>query len=1131
MDHAKKRKMDDNRVASLDSSDPDLALTRNKSRRMLEGSYWAEHRSPSFNTVDRTRQPEHLTAANPLSYNGHCCSTPRRYSYDVFLSFRGEDTRHGFTGHLRHALRQKGVHVFFDDASLRKGDEISPALERAIEESRVSLVVLSENYAGSAWCLNELVKIMECRRRDEKKVTAPVFYHVEASDVRHQRGPFGAAFEKLECRFRENVALVMKWRKAMEGAANLVGWALPKNECESTLSRLIVKIVLSKLGHKSLHVADFPVRLQPHVDLVNSKLAWNRVVGLRGIGGVGKTTVAKAVYNCIANQFEGSCFLANVRENSKHGGLTRLQEALLHQTLRDVNLKIHDVDQGIHTVRDRLSQKKVLVIVDDVDHMDQLRKLVGGPAWFGPGSRIIVTTRDEHLLIAHNVDWIHTIHCLHNQEALQLFCWNAIRGIHPGIGYENLSYMLINYAKGLPLALIVLGSFLRGRSISEWKSTLDKLERIPHEDIYNVLKISFDGLEEQEKAIFLDIACFLRGKSKGSIKEILDACEFNSVIGLQILEERSLVSVEDGVIQMHDLLQQMGWEIVRRESIREPGQRSRLWSKDDVLYVLSNSLGTNAVECIVMDLPEPEEVHLGDNALANMTSLRLLVIQGAHFSGAPLCLPSGLRWIELPGCSFSSLEFNFGLKKLREINLRGSNFKRLGEGFQNFKLLKSINFADCGQLIKIPDFSTVQNLETLILRGCNALTKVDESVGFLPKLITLDLHSCSNLSSFPSIIKLKSLKAFVLSGCTKLKRFPHVGENMPYLSELYLEKSGIEELPSSLEHLVNLQSVFSDGCKNLTCLPLSMYKLHYLRLLYLSNCSKLGKFPEPIEDVDSIFFPSCCSSLRSANFMELVLRNCNLRDVDFLLAQQSFTTLRGLDLSENPFVSLPASIGRLLYLDWLCLEHCEQLQEISQLPPNIKHLNVSGCKSLRKFLRLSRVSVSDMKKLPLLDLVDFSNCHNMTWFADRPSAEDLRTNSVTINFPGSEIPEWFSHRNLGSTICFQLPWDRFLNCKSFTLCVVFRLEESLTQECRMTDGTIDCNYSINVNGRCIVNVQYDMQCIDSDHLGLFYGSEALLWSLQKVKDQLHDSVCLMFSVVVNRAPSSVVLKSCGVHLA
>ncbi|XP_030445403.1 TMV resistance protein N-like [Syzygium oleosum] len=1091
------------------------------------------HRSPSFNTVHCAEQPgTPIIAMSRLGFTGHCCSTPERYSHDVFLSFRGEDTRYTFTGHLLCALRRNGVDVFFDDDGLRKGDEISPALKRAIEESRISIVVLSENYAGSAWCLNELAKIIECHDRDEEKqVIWPVFYLVQPSQVRHQIGAFGTAFEKQVLRFGENADPVMKWREAMKSVAKLSGWTLKKNEYESTFIQSLVKDVLGKLHPKSLHVADFPVRLQPHVDLIISKLERNRVVGLYGIGGVGKTTVAKAVYNLIADQFEGSCFLANVRENSKLGGLTRLQEALLHGTLMDVNLKIDHVDQGIHTIRGRLSRKKVLVIVDDVDHLEQLRKLAGGPNWFGPGSRIIITTRDEHLLVAHNVPWTHKINCLHDQDALQLFCWNAFMEIRPRIGYENLSNEFINYARGLPLALIVLGSFLRGRSISEWESTLDKLERIPHEDIYNVLKISFDGLDEQEKSIFLDIACFLRGMSEYFIMEILDACDFDLLIVIQRLRERSLVSIEYGVIQMHDLLQQIGREIVCRKSEGELGRRSRLWSTDDVLYLLSNSLGTNAVEGIVIDLPEPEEVHLGDKAFTNMTSLRLLVMRGAHFSGAPLRLPSGLRWIELAGCSIPSLEFNFGPKKLRKINLRGSNIERLGAGFQNFKNMTSINFEGCEQLIEIPDFSTIKNLESLILDGCTALIKVHESVGFLPKLVDLFLDDCPNLSSFPATIELKSLQNFTLNGSTKLKTFPDVGEYMTRLDCLYLQDSGIEELPSSIERLVNLRSVYLTGSKNLTCLPPTMYKLHNLQDLSLGGCSKLGKIPELGRDVDSICLPSCCSSSRSATIKYLRLSNCNLRDVDNLLARQSFNTLRSLELSGNPFVSLPASIGRLLYLDWLDLTNCEQLQEISQLPPNIKELIVSGCKSLRMFLGRSMVSVYDMKQLPLLEYVDFSNCHNLTWFADGPSAEDLRTTSVTIYFPGSEIPEWFSHQSEGGSICFQVPLDRFLNCKSVTLCILFGLEQSPTQERGMVDGVIDYDFSLTVDGGYIMADRDYIWGIDSDHLCLFYGSQALLRPDRMVKNRLQDSVRFEFSVRVHSAPANVVFRSCGVHLA
>jgi hypothetical protein len=90
-------------------------------------------------------------------------------SYDVFLSFRGEDTRMNFTDHLYHALRQKGICTFRDDEELRRGEDISHGTFKAINESRIAVVVLSENYASSRWCLDELMEILECRETKEQR--------------------------------------------------------------------------------------------------------------------------------------------------------------------------------------------------------------------------------------------------------------------------------------------------------------------------------------------------------------------------------------------------------------------------------------------------------------------------------------------------------------------------------------------------------------------------------------------------------------------------------------------------------------------------------------------------------------------------------------------------------------------------------------------------------------------------------------------------------------------------------------------------------------------------------------------------------------------------------------------------
>jgi hypothetical protein len=144
-------------------------------------------------------------------------------TYDVFLSFRGEDTRKTFTDHLYTALVQAGIHTFRDDDELPRGEEISKHLLKAIQESKISIVVFSKRYASSRWCLNELVEILKCKNRKTVQIVLPIFYDIDPSDVRKQTGSFAEAFDKHEEHFKEKVK---EWRKALEEAGNLSGWNL-----------------------------------------------------------------------------------------------------------------------------------------------------------------------------------------------------------------------------------------------------------------------------------------------------------------------------------------------------------------------------------------------------------------------------------------------------------------------------------------------------------------------------------------------------------------------------------------------------------------------------------------------------------------------------------------------------------------------------------------------------------------------------------------------------------------------------------------------------------------------------------------------------------------------------------------
>lgn len=145
------------------------------------------------------------------------------WTYDVFVSFYGDDTRYGFTGNLCNTLNIKGINTFKDDIKLKKGEEISIDLLEAIDESRIAIIVFSENYASSTWCLDELVKIMECKK-EKGQLVRIVFYYVDPSNVRHQRGSFGRSMTMHEENMNINKEKVCKWRSALSKAANLSGW-------------------------------------------------------------------------------------------------------------------------------------------------------------------------------------------------------------------------------------------------------------------------------------------------------------------------------------------------------------------------------------------------------------------------------------------------------------------------------------------------------------------------------------------------------------------------------------------------------------------------------------------------------------------------------------------------------------------------------------------------------------------------------------------------------------------------------------------------------------------------------------------------------------------------------------------
>lgn len=201
-------------------------------------------------------------------------STKPKQTHEVFLSFRGEDTRKTFTSHLNSALRRLDIKTYIDD-NLERGDEISQALLKAIDEAKLSVIVFSKNYATSKWCLDEVVKILECRK-NKGQIILPVFYEVDPFHVRHQLGSYAEAFVKHEQRFGSTMNIVQKWRDALGEAANHSGWDCSINRTEAELVEEIAMDVLQKLNR--VYVGDLDHQITKLEQLAQLQLQYYKSI-------------------------------------------------------------------------------------------------------------------------------------------------------------------------------------------------------------------------------------------------------------------------------------------------------------------------------------------------------------------------------------------------------------------------------------------------------------------------------------------------------------------------------------------------------------------------------------------------------------------------------------------------------------------------------------------------------------------------------------------------------------------------------------------------------------------------------------------------------------------------------------
>eukprot|EP00253_Pinus_taeda_P032554 PITA_32554 len=898
------------------------------------------------------------------------------YKFDIFINHRGPDVKKTFATDLYNCLCKHDLKVFLDAQELRVGENLTPQIESAIRTSCVNIAIFSPNYAYSKWCLDELVLMVECMSKN-KSTIIPVFYGVKPADLRWTqdgKGVYAEALYKLQGKktfdgqHRHDSKIIGKWKNALSSVAEIIGFDGEKYNSMEQLREDVVEGVLKNVKRR-LYVSEYPKGLEGKLKDFETTMSLQqedgkvRVIGIVGLGGVGKTTLAKEFFNNQGSKYKRLCILEDIRDNP----LTTLQKYLL-KDLTQKDEEIRSINEGKGKLRRLLPSSDCLIILDDVDNIEQLEALLY-PAKdaLKSSSLILVTSRNKDVLIRSQIPEtsMYMLQGLDPEHSRELFCWYAFRKPHPAVGFDKEVEKFLGACLGLPLSIKVFGSLLCGiNDLNHWEAQFRKISNMLPGDIQGRLRISYDGLDEEEKNIFLDIACFFRGEKRDRVIRILNRTGWEGTLGLWKLENRCLVQVDsENRLRMHDHVRDMGRYLAEKEP---PDGELRLWNPTANLFLeLSGQLpvrgislvNVNEVEQSFENLAEPAHTRL----LSNMSRLQLLKAEG-YF---PKCLLNvchhlpNLIYLEWLRCPESSLPSWIPTKNLRVLHIKGKSLKTLWQHeYQAPLQLRELCIR--APLLNVPDFiGNLQHLEIFVLSHSSHLESLPDSVGNLARLQHLHLLLCSDLQTLPdSVGNLASLQHLKLTYCFDLQKLPDSVGNLAGLQHLNLtDCTALRTLPDSVGNLAGLQHLDLRRCSALQRLPDSVGNLAGLQHLDLSRCSALQALPDSVGNL--------------AGLQHLDLGECSyLQRLPDSVG--NLAGLQHLDLWECAYLqTLPDSVGNLAGLQYLDLRDCSALQTLPDSVGNLaglQHLDLRRCSALQTLPD----SVGNLAGLQHLDLRECS---------------------------------------------------------------------------------------------------------------------------------------------------------------
>ncbi|CAI0442626.1 unnamed protein product [Linum tenue] len=972
-----------------------------------------------------------------------CVPSPKRPSllplptgkHEVFLSFRGPDVRRTFADCLYKFLDHSKIRTFLDDEELRKGEKIAPSLVEAIHESKVYIPILSQDYASSKWCLEELSLMVKSLNQNQGHILLPIFYFVEPRDVRRQEGSYSEAFRRHSQEY--DAETITEWKEALQVVGEMKGWHVTESDGQGDVIEKVFSEVWSHLMANYAIVTDELIGIDSHVkevlDLLDLDSKGLKVVGIHGIGGIGKTTLSKAVYNEVSSWFDRCCFLEDVRETLlKADGVVTLQNKVISNILRHDN-HVKDVSEGIHLIKDKVCKYKVLIVLDDVDRRFEFDKVFGKLQDFSIESRFILTTRDKRVLEFFEECRLFEAKEMSDIDSCQLLRKHAFQMDDPQEGSDTLCEEFVKLAAGLPLALKVIGSLLFRKDIRIWEEKLEELKESPFTGVHEILKISYNDLTPTEKEIFLDIACFFIGETKECPFYMWNECKFYPESGISNLILKSLIKINKrSEFWMHDHIRDLGRAIVYEENIRQPWKRSRIWSNEDALDMLENGKGSAAVQVLRINMEDRGNLELTEKDFNKLSGIRFLDVWGGGLTGDFSKMLPNIQWLQLGSCH--SIPTDINLKKLVILSLEHSNVWDYWRGWKRIKeskKLKVVNLRWCDDLVKAPDLSFSGSLEVINLDVCcdmggelhisnfkklkllrlsgSKITELKGDIQMLQDLKEIDASRSKltkvevpalptslkqlTLSSprVPNLLELKDLEVLCFQNCYNGPQIPgDIGLQLPKLKKLNVDSCATSssngmgvsatQLPSSLNSLV------VRSCQKLERLP---------NLANLSNLTELRLVLVVVHEISGL------GELRMLETLE-ISRAPHLENLDGL---ENLVLLQRLTLDRCDAVEKLPSLSSLVKLHTLKIRRCKDLFEIQGSQSldalgecSLTHLEISRCPRLANVETLTTLELTNFLSLEtLLGLPSLGNLKKLT--VEETSHGVLQRNETRLSVP------------------------------------------------------------------------------------------------------------------------------------